>query len=98
MFAFATLTTVNLTAQNDLSGSTDIISVETTGPGKIINADNSSASGILVNDETGAVEEFINPSNEVIIIGGQYDFLRIIQSTPQGEKVIIILKTKLPVL
>lgn len=53
--------------------------------------------GTILEDGSGASLDFINPRIPSINQGERYAFLKIIQSTPQGDKVINILKGKLPV-
>lgn len=72
------------TTSEDNSGTT-ILSVSADGN-----------TGLSVSPETGNVTEFINETEDVIHPGQDYFFLKIIQSTPNGEKVINILKGKLP--
>lgn len=69
-------------------------SVSEMGTGTIIEV--TQAGGRLLEEGTGASLEFINPRIPNVVVGERFSFFKIIQSTPQGEKVIIILKTKLP--
>lgn len=52
--------------------------------------------GNITEDGSGANLDFINPRIPSINEGERYSFLKIIQSTPNGDKVINILKSKLP--
>lgn len=67
-----------------------------TGTGIISSVKQGGTSGTITEDGTGANLDFINPAIPDIKIGDHYDFLKIIQSTPNGEKVINILKGQLP--
>lgn len=53
--------------------------------------------GIIIEDGSLAELDFINPKIPSVSIGERFAFLKIIQSTPQGDKVVKILMTKLPV-
>lgn len=53
-------------------------------------------SGNILEDGSGANLSFINPRIPGIKEGERFEFLKIIQSTPQGEKVTNILSKKLP--
>ena len=55
------------------------------------------AEGIIIEDGSLAELDFINPKIPRVSVGERFAFLRIIQSTPQGDKVVIILMNKLPV-
>jgi len=64
--------------------------------GTITSTKNGGTEGTIQEDGSGANLDFINPRIPSINQGDRYDFLKIIQSTPQGDKVINILRTKLP--
>lgn len=53
-------------------------------------------SGNITEDGSQANLEFINPRIPNVNVGERFEFMKIIQSTPNGEKVINILTTKLP--
>ena len=65
--------------------------------GTIQSIKNGGTSGAILEDGSGASLEFINPSIPSVSVGEQFQFLKIIQNTPAGSKVINILKGKLPV-
>lgn len=67
-----------------------------TGTGVISTVKTGGNEGTIIEDGSGANLGFINPAIPGVSAGEKFEFLRIIQSTPNGEKVIIILKTKLP--
>lgn len=52
--------------------------------------------GAITEDGSQAKLNFINPRIPSVGVGERYEFLKIIQSTPQGEKVINILSKRLP--
>jgi len=52
--------------------------------------------GQILEDGSGAKLDFINPRIPGVKIKDRYEFIKIIQSTPQGEKVINILSKRLP--
>lgn len=64
--------------------------------GTILTTKDGGNSGTLLEDGSGATLEFINPRIPSINERERYAFLKIIQSTPNGDKVINILKGKLP--
>ncbi len=66
------------------------------GTGSIFTVTAGGSQGVITEDGSQAQLEFINPRIPNVGVGERYSFLKIIQSTPQGEKVIIILTTKLP--
>ena len=66
------------------------------GTGTIKSIRNGGSEGVVTEAGSLADLDFINPKIPGISVGEKFDFLKIIQSTPQGDKVIIILKTKLP--
>lgn len=66
------------------------------GTGTINLVTNGGNSGNITEDGSQANLEFINPRIPNIVIGERFEFMKIIQSTPNGEKVINILTTKLP--
>lgn len=65
--------------------------------GVIKSTKNGGNEGVITEDGSGADLDFINPRIPNPPIGEKFDFLKIIQSTPNGDKVIYILKNKLPV-
>lgn len=65
--------------------------------GTISSTKNGGNEGVIVEDGSGANLDFINPKIPNINIGEKFVFFKIIQSTPNGSKVINILKNKLPV-
>lgn len=54
------------------------------------------ADGSIIEDGSQADLKFINPRIPSVNKGERYEFLKIIQSTPNGEKVINILSKRLP--
>jgi hypothetical protein len=64
--------------------------------GTIKSTNQGGGDGIITEDGTGADLSFINPRIPSITPGERFDFFKIIQNTPNGSKVIIILKGKLP--
>jgi hypothetical protein len=66
------------------------------GTGTIKSVDTGGRTGIITEDGSGADLEFMNPRIPGVIEGDRYDFFKIIQSTPNGEVVVNILKTKMP--
>lgn len=67
-----------------------------TSTGTIFSIKNGGNEGVIVEDGSNANLNFINPSIPGIGVGDRFDFLKIIQSTPNGERVINIIKVKLP--
>lgn len=64
--------------------------------GTIKSVKNGGSEGIITEDGSGADLDFINPRIPSIGVLERYAFLKIIQSTPNGSQVIIILKGKIP--
>lgn len=64
--------------------------------GTIKSTKNGGSEGVITEDGSGASLDFINPRIPNPGIGERFAFLKIIQSTPNGSTVIIILKGKLP--
>jgi hypothetical protein len=63
-----------------------------TGTGTILAVQQGGNNGTIQEDGSGAS----NPNIPGVSQGDRFDFLKIIQSTPQGEKIVIILEGKLP--
>ncbi|MFZ5554740.1 MAG: hypothetical protein ACOZCO_16615 [Bacteroidota bacterium] len=64
--------------------------------GTIVSTRNGGAEGVIQEDGTGAQLSFINPRIPSVGDRERYEFLKIIQSTPNGSQVINILKSRLP--
>lgn len=64
--------------------------------GTVTKAPTGSAEGEIQEDEGGTVGAFVNGNIQGIVVGDRFNFLKIIQETPQGDKVIRILKKRLP--
>lgn len=64
--------------------------------GTIVSTKNGGAEGVIAEDGTGAQLNFINPRIPAVAERERYEFLKIIQSTPNGSQVINILKSRLP--
>lgn len=67
-----------------------------TGTGTIQSVQQGGNNGTLLEDGSNATLNFINPAIPGVAQGDRFEFLKIIQSTPNGEKVINVLKGKLP--
>ncbi len=72
------------------------LSLQLESSGVIKSTTSGGGAGVIVEDGSGAELDFRNPSLVRPTVGGTYAFLKIIQSTPNGSKVINILKSKLP--
>jgi hypothetical protein len=57
---------------------------------------NGGSAGSILEDGSGANLEFINPAIPGPAVGDFFEFFKIIQNTPNGSKVINVLKTKMP--
>jgi hypothetical protein len=66
------------------------------GTGTIFSIKTGGNAGVIKEDGSTANLDFINPSIPGVSIGDRFEFLKIIQSTPNGEKVINVLQVKLP--
>lgn len=64
--------------------------------GNIKSTKNGGNEGVITEHGTGADLDFINPRIPNPGLGEGYEFLKIIQSTPNGSTVVNILKSKLP--
>lgn len=67
-----------------------------TATGSITSVQNGGSEGVIKEDGSNANLNFINPRIPAIAVGDRFDFLKIIQSTPNGSQVVNILKTRLP--
>lgn len=67
-----------------------------TSTGTIKSTKNGGSEGIITEHGSGANLEFMNPRIPAPLVGEKFEFLKIIQSTPNGSVVINILKTRLP--
>ena len=52
--------------------------------------------GMIKEDGSDVELSYINPRIPAVAVGQRFDFFKIIQNTPNGSKVISILKGKLP--
>jgi len=64
--------------------------------GTVLSVKNGGNEDVITEDGSNANLNFINPHIPSVSPGERFDFLKIIQSTPNGEKVINILKVKMP--
>lgn len=64
--------------------------------GQVTKAPTGSADGEIQEDEGGTTGAFVNGNIQGINVGDRFSFLKIIQETPQGDRVIRILKKRLP--
>ena len=62
----------------------------------IVKSTGGSDDGVITEDGSGADLNFINPRIPAVQVGERFDFFKIIQNTPNGSKVINILKGRLP--
>jgi hypothetical protein len=65
--------------------------------GVIKSTKNGGNEGVITEEGSGANLEFINPAIPNPPVGERFAFLKIIQNTPNGSKVVNILKGRLPV-
>lgn len=65
--------------------------------GIIKSTTNGGNDGVITEDGSGADLDFINPRIPSVGVLEKYAFIKIIQNTPNGSKVINILKGRLPV-
>jgi hypothetical protein len=72
------------------------LSLQLESSGVVKSTTSGGGAGVIVEDGSGTELDFSNPSLSRPTVGGSYAFLKIIQSTPNGSKVINILKSKLP--
>ena len=64
--------------------------------GTVIEAPAGEKNGKIKEDEGGTIGEFVRGNIKDIVDGDRYSFLKIIQETPNGDKVMRILKKRLP--
>lgn len=64
--------------------------------GTVVELPSGGANGKIKEDDGGTVGDFVRGNIKDILEGDRFSFLKIIQETPNGDKVMRILKKKLP--